>query len=380
MPSSSPPPLPRRISAEQLHQPLPRLSKKSSIRRFFSTRFFHPRLKPPHHQDTQPSFIQDSTHVSSITLDSSGIDNSTADQDKFIWAVLYENQRGMTVFSVPYYSRLSLLPMDPAPYTLPNSSFNHSNPSFTSLDDYQLPDGTWHWVSKSWMIDMRSDSGEVQHDGFEYNWIFRKHNWRARVGSFNAGGWVRRRRWIRLMMRPGQPPYESDGLSPTGRTTPTESEPVTSGSTALFDMMPDDVWSGKDPEEDWKRCYSLMKKLEADSYKLELWYAWLEPHKDKGKGKRVEKDGLQTATYNNLGGATFTITSLPAKADIIAVLRQHVGELLHLFIYPDSRVRYIELLARVNLLRELDAEFGTRWTWNEVDFWSYVEQLSKDKM
>lgn len=51
---------------------------------------------------------------------------------------------------------------------------------------------------------MRTDSGEVQHDGFEYNWMFRSHHWHAKVGKLSAGGWVRRRRWIRLMMRPGK--------------------------------------------------------------------------------------------------------------------------------------------------------------------------------
>ena len=56
-----------------------------------------------------------------------------------------------------------------------------------SLESYPLPDGNWHWVSRCWMIDMRTDTGEVQHDGFEYNWFFRRHNWRAQIGSFNAG-------------------------------------------------------------------------------------------------------------------------------------------------------------------------------------------------
>src|SRR6266511_997646 len=105
---------------------------------------------------------------------------------------------------MPYYSSLSLLPTDPAPYTLPDASNqepSHQPP--VTLTTYPLPDGTWRWVSRSWMIDMRSEStqGQVQHDGFEYNWVFRKHNWKAQVGPLNAGGWVRRRRWVRLMVR-----------------------------------------------------------------------------------------------------------------------------------------------------------------------------------
>ncbi|KAF8350060.1 hypothetical protein F5887DRAFT_858528, partial [Amanita rubescens] len=110
----------------------------------------------------------------------------------------YAHKIRLTLFSTRCYSHRSLLPMDPAPFTLPSTSFSRSKQPFKSLNDYQFPDGTWRWVSKSWMIDMRSDSGEVQYDGFEYNWFFRRHHWRAEVGPLSAGGWVRRRRWIRL--------------------------------------------------------------------------------------------------------------------------------------------------------------------------------------
>jgi hypothetical protein len=49
------------------------------------------------------------------------------------------------------------------------------------------------------MIDMRDE--DVQYDGFQYNWYFRKGKWRNKAGRLNAGAWVRRRRWIRLMER-----------------------------------------------------------------------------------------------------------------------------------------------------------------------------------
>ena len=111
----------------------------------------------------------------------------------------------MTLFSIPYYSALSLLPTDPSPFTLPNTSQKRSEQPPITLDAYPLPDGDWRWVSRTWMIDMRnSDSSIVQHDGFEYNWVFRQRKWRAQVGFLSAGGWVRRRRWVRLMMRPSK--------------------------------------------------------------------------------------------------------------------------------------------------------------------------------
>jgi hypothetical protein len=31
-------------------------------------------------------------------------------KDIYCWAIIYENQRGLTLFSTPYYSRLGLLP------------------------------------------------------------------------------------------------------------------------------------------------------------------------------------------------------------------------------------------------------------------------------
>lgn len=125
-------------------------------------------------------------------------------EDVYAWAVLYENQRGATIFSTPYYSRFSLLPrIDPYPYSLPNSYTKKPDhlPDVTP-EQFPLPDGRWQWVSKAWMIDMGS-VGNVQHDGFEYNSSFRLHGWHAFTQG-KHGAFVRRRRWIRLMMRPGR--------------------------------------------------------------------------------------------------------------------------------------------------------------------------------
>ncbi|KDN50314.1 hypothetical protein RSAG8_01650, partial [Rhizoctonia solani AG-8 WAC10335] len=155
--------------------------------------------------------------------------NDDESRDIYEWAVLYENQRGITIFSIPYYSKLSLLPNDPPPFTVPNEPTGHGKGKYGQrttlrapggLADYQLPDPTWRWVSKYWMVDMRGD-GEVQQDGYEYNWCFRSNGWRASIGSFNAGGWVRRRRWVRLMMRPANtgsplsPSTHEDGFTTT---------------------------------------------------------------------------------------------------------------------------------------------------------------------
>ena len=184
-----------------------------------------------------------------------------------------------TFFSTPYYSRLGLLPYDPPPFTVPEADGRRDKQPQVSLHDYPLPDGTWRWVSTSWMVDMRSD-GEVQYDGFEYNWIFRRHKWRPEPGAFGAGGWVRRRRWIRLMMRPAHPTgtEQSDGGDGQNLhiTSPLARYSIMSDSSALeleTEKAKATVWRGD--LDDWKRCHHLMARLNTDGTKLEYWREWL---------------------------------------------------------------------------------------------------------
>jgi hypothetical protein len=282
------------------------------------------------------------------------------DQLLYRWAILYENQRGCvhfifhvplmffdffhksaTIFSIPYYSRLSLLPTDPSPFTFPSASDKPPPQPHVTLSSYPLPDGSWRWVSKSWMIDMRSESGEIQHDGFEYNWRFRKGNWRAEPGLLNAGGWVRRRRWVRLMMRPAKSSKHTDEMNANGDmnmgTTfrdhaSTNSLPLSSKSPILgisddIPLSADEVWRGDNVEHDWARCHAAMKCVGRDGRKLELWKSWLEPHiaqcelnKDvKGKGKQT----LLPPHCEN-GDA---IASVPIE-HITPILRTHVCALI----------------------------------------------------
>ncbi|KAI0322334.1 hypothetical protein OF83DRAFT_861529 [Amylostereum chailletii] len=193
-------------------------------------------------------------------------DELPEDEDVYRWAILHENQRGITLFSTPYYSPLSLLPHDPPPFTIPGTDGSKSLQPEVSLDDYPLPDGTWRWVSHSWMIDMR-DEGEVQYDGFQYNWFFRQHKWRSEVGKLNSGGWVRRRRWIRLMMRPARNEQVEDESSLSSRTG------SSIASEESQSIRPGDVWKGD--EDDWNRCHLLMHQLNRDGRRLELWRSWL---------------------------------------------------------------------------------------------------------
>jgi hypothetical protein len=246
-----------------------------------------------------PPLVEQSTlsdEAAEIDLNDTCVDLDTS-QDVYRWAVVYENQRGcadasfdsskayvlhsflrVTIFSTPYYSRLGLLPNDPPPFTVPEADGRRDIQPQVSLHDYPLPDGTWRWVSKSWMVDMRSE-GEVHYDGFEYNWVFRRHKWRPEPGTFSAGAWVRRRRWIRLMMRPAHPLAIEQHDDSDGQRPRTVSTPMTRYSIVPDDSVPEletektMVWRGD--LDDWKRCHHLMTRLNRDGIKLELWRDWL---------------------------------------------------------------------------------------------------------
>lgn len=268
--------------------------------------------------------VQDSPSIST--------DDLPDDKDMYRWAIVYENQRGITLFSTPYYSPLSLLPNDPPPFTLPEvAGYSNRQPQL-SLSEYPLPDGTWRWVSQSWLIDMR-EGGEVQYDGFEYNWFFRKHNWRAEVGNLGAGGWVRRRRWVRLMVRParaleslGSSRGEASlGLSPPSSVR--ESTPEAGKSLQTGD------------EFDWEYCHSTMRRQPLDGMKLKLWKQWL---------------GLVDVSEQD----TDSIGNVPAKDYVTRILCDHVQDIFEVFVYPDSKQAFLELVARAGVLSNVGSAYA----------------------
>jgi hypothetical protein len=235
----------------------------------------------------------------------------------------------MTAFSIPYYSRLSLLPNDPAPFTIASATFKASEQVPVTLQDYPLPDGRWRWVSKCWMIDMRSDSGEVSHDGFEYNWMFRSHNWRAEVGRFSAGGWVRRRRWVRLMMRPAQSlchrheagvddgGLEGSLLQSKDLDKVSISQPFCASADQVSEVQ--DIWRDDDTEKNWARCRMLMKVLGRDGPRLEVWQLWLERSGDESKGKGRQTDNDARSLVSEL-----PVSRIPSKEQLLPILQLHV--------------------------------------------------------
>lgn len=338
-----------------------------------------------------PPLEQTNDNTTIITLDISGIsDIPDINKDEYRWAVVYENQRGLTILSSPYYSHLSLLPIDPPQFTIPSDSFKRSRQPNISLSNYPLPDGTWRWVSRSWMIDMRTDSGEVQYDGFEYNWFFRQKHWHAEIGKLSTGAWVRRRRWVRLMMRPAQHTItHSEGSpSPTSKSRLSD-RPLGASFVSLVhpqsEIALDELvlsanleWEGN--EQDWVRCHRLMRRLGRDGRKLELWRMWLSPYLSDvsntdlvDKGKLPESDSSPSMRLEN-GGSDIQI---PPLEYLGAILQNHGDAILRSFVFPDSRAQIIDLVQRAGLARELGRSLGEGFSSTEVDFWSYSKGLDK---
>lgn len=329
-------------------------------------------------------------------------------QDTYRWAVVYENQRGfafvpfvsgkeyshhlfrsVTLFSTPYYSRLGLLPNDPPPFTVPEADARRDRQSHVSLHHYPLPDGTWRWVSTSWMVDMRGE-GEVHYDGFEYNWFFRRYKWRPEAGTLSAGGWVRRRRWIRLMMRPALPTTveqrgDGEGQHPhTVSSTLARYSIVPEDSASEFETEKIMVWRGD--LDDWKRCRHLMSRLNRDGTKLELWKEWLgvSPR----TRQRVWTDDDYLTPSEDFGGpiARAPVLEGAQRESLVTAVREHVRpvfvhwynnadasqveDLVQQFVYPESRVELFDILRAggITLLRDAQSPFEDFG----VQFWSYT--------
>ncbi|CAO3643888.1 unnamed protein product [Mucor hiemalis] len=127
--------------------------------------------------------------------------------DEYAYNVLYECQRGSLAVG---YSSKTLLQFDPNPWCDADMRFTPMD-----IENYQLPDPTWEWISKDWMIDMTEDVDEA---GWQYALKFHGASWHGNYKHFRS--FVRRRRWIRLRHRSiGQSIVEEEPQSPVKTRT-----------------------------------------------------------------------------------------------------------------------------------------------------------------
>lgn len=107
--------------------------------------------------------------------------------------VLYENQRGWFLCGVPLYSHQSLMQFDPPAWV--TRDFRESP---VDVRNAQTPDPSWTWAWKCWYVDMSND---VDEDGWQYSFSFHsKFAWHGSHPWFHS--FVRRRRWLRLRVKP----------------------------------------------------------------------------------------------------------------------------------------------------------------------------------
>jgi len=118
--------------------------------------------------------------------------------------LLYENQRGLFIFGLPKFSSKALNQVDPNSWTDEKQKYSPMD-----IHNYQLPDPTWEWVYKEWMIDM---SGDVDEEGWEYAFNFHNSSWHGCYQPFRS--FVRRRRWIRLRRKKGAKDDSAPSISP----------------------------------------------------------------------------------------------------------------------------------------------------------------------
>jgi hypothetical protein len=148
--------------------------------------------EPVRKEDTQDEEERGRTMVTPKKTRSRKEPESTVD-------ILYENQRGGFLCGIPLFSAQALGSLDPPPWT--NAAFK---PSATDITNAQVPDPSWQWAWKEWVINRQEGLDE---DGWEYSFAFSKNfSWH---GPHYWNSFVRRRAWIRKRVKK-QSGYQDD--------------------------------------------------------------------------------------------------------------------------------------------------------------------------
>lgn len=207
---------------------------------------------------------------------------------------------------------------------------------------------------------------------------------------------MRRRRWIRLMMRPSglqiSRHHKFEGRGPPSisiRTMWHHQSAASSFSNIAKPLQHDtrrnnsDVnlgWLKEDVEGNWQKCCSLMKDLGQDGRKLELWKKWLIEARlaetDNGKAPHKELAGDIASDATDVSYARKLPT--PSTEYLIPILHLRVcceaSELCDLLSSESRATRYctlsyIQNLAPTSWICSKRQDFFMRWKPREVGCW-----------
>lgn len=178
----------------------------------------------------------------------------------------------------------------------------------------------------------------VQYDGFEYNSVFRQKGWKAETGNLGAGGYVRRRRWVRLMVREARTvPVMDQTTDGVGTNAPSIITQPRATSSVFDDDTMAAMWDGT--VGDFRRCARAMNMAGRDGTKIELWARWLqlEPRSTADQYKRkwtedeAQRSGSLTPQSSSRIVPSPTHSSPSASAIMLAMnapSREHLSSLL----------------------------------------------------
>jgi len=227
--------------------------------------------------------------------------------------------------------------------------------------------------------------GDVQYDGFEYNWFFRTDKWRSEVGKLSTGAWVRRRRWVRLMMKPAIHPSKA---VMAGAHTSLHHFALSSRPSSVSDSDSESlqrsgfVWEG-DPQADWIHCHDCLRSFPRDGKKLEIWRQWL-GLRDQDDAEVIRKQWtedeapLPSQTYEADRSTQDWAPPVPTDV-IVPVIRENIKEILKTFVFPDSRAQFFVMLRNAGISTDV-FEAGVVIpldSTQSLNFWSYAHEQEK---
>jgi len=158
---------------------------------------------------------------------------------------------------------------------------------------------------------------------------------------------------------------------------------VLSPRSTASSIAPGFIWQG-DGVDDWERCHDYLRSLTRDGKKLEMWKLWL------GLSDAVESGEVKESAYGaNTNKKQWTadeellpsqalvetpkaadVATTPPREWIVAAIREHMGEILQTFVYPDSRAQFVNVLRKIQ--DELGEDSGKLLGSYQSDFWSYT--------